>query len=334
MSILKLAALCGILIYGVAATPPADPLPSWNDGAAKQAIMNFVHVTTDPSSPQFVPAEQRLATFDQDGTLWVEHPIYSQFMFVIAEIAAMAPQHPEWKTKEPFKAVLSGDLAAIETFSEKDLVTLLATASSGVSVDAFHASAKAWIAKARDPRWKRHYNELIYQPMLEAMRYLRVNGYKTYIVTGGGQEFVRSYSMDTYGVPVDQVIGTTGETKFVEKNGQTSLMKMAKLQLNNNNAGKAEDIYLFVGRKPQAAFGNTSGDQQMLEYAQSNSGAHLAMLVLHDDATREYAYGPADGLPNTKVGTFSQDLYNYAKANGWLIISMKSDWKRIFPFDP
>ena len=334
MRIIRLVAAFGILLYGLAASPAADPLPSWNDGPAKQAIMNFVHVTTDPSSPQFVPAEQRLATFDQDGTLWVEHPIYTQFVFVLSQIAAMAPQHPAWKTTPPFKAVLERDEAAMAKFTQKDLVTLLATTSTGVSIDAFRASAKAWIAQARDRRWKRHYNELIYQPMLEAMRYLRDNGYKTYIVTGGGQEFVRAFSMETYGVPVDQVIGSTGETKFVEKNGQTTLMKLPKLQLNNDKSGKPEDIYLFIGRKPQAAFGNTAGDQQMLEYAQSSPGAHLEMLVLHDDATREYAYGPANGLPNTKVGTFTQNLYNLAKTNGWVVISMKDDWKRIFPFDP
>ncbi|HTA37903.1 MAG TPA: HAD family hydrolase [Candidatus Acidoferrales bacterium] len=334
MRILRLAAAFGILLYGLAASPAADPLPSWNDGPAKTAIVNFVHVTTDPSSPQFVPAEQRLATFDQDGTLWVEHPIYTQFMFVLSQIAAMAPQHPAWKTTPPFKAVLDRDEAAMVKFTQKDLVTLLATTSTGISMDAFHASAKAWIAQARDRRWKRHYNELIYQPMLEAMRYLRANGYKTYIVTGGGQEFVRAFSMETYGVPVDQVIGSTGETKFVEKNGQTELMKLPKLQLNNDKSGKPEDIYLFIGRKPQAAFGNSTGDQQMLEYAQSSPGAHLEMLVLHDDATREYAYGPAAGLPNTKVGTFTQNLYDYAKANGWIVISMKNDWKRIFSFDP
>jgi phosphoserine phosphatase len=334
MRFLRIIAACGVLLYALAAGPAADPLPSWNDGPAKQAIVNFVHVTTDPSSPQFVPAEQRLATFDQDGTLWVEHPIYTQFVFVLSQIAAMAPQHPSWKTTQPFKAVLDRDETAMVKFTQKDLITLLATASTGISVDAFRASAKAWIAQARDGRWKRHYNELIYAPMLEAMQYLRANGYKTYIVTGGGQEFVRAFSMETYGVPVDQVIGSTGETKFVEKNGQATLMKLPKLQLNNDKSGKPEDIYLFIGRKPQAAFGNTAGDQQMLEYAQSGPGAHLEMLVLHDDSTREYAYGPAGGLPDTKVGTFSQKLYDYALANGWIVISMKKDWKRIFPFDP
>jgi len=333
-AILRLAALCGMLLYGLAASPAADPLPSWNDGAAKQAIINFVHVTTDPSSPQFVPPEQRIATFDQDGTLWVEHPIYSQVEFALARVVALAPQHPQWKTTAPFSDILSGNKAAIAKFTLKDLEAVVAATHSGMSVTDFQAEAKAWMAQARDPRWKKHYNELIYEPMLEVMKYLRDNGYKTYIVTGGGQDFVRAYAKETYGVPSEQVIGSAGDTQFVDGNGKATLMKLPKLLLNNNLSGKPEDIYLFVGKRPQAAFGNTSGDQQMLEWAQSSPGAHLEMLVLHDDGTREYAYGPAAGLPDTKVGTFSQKLYDYAKANGWIVISMKNDWKRIFPFDP
>jgi phosphoglycolate phosphatase-like HAD superfamily hydrolase len=331
MRILKLVAAFGVLIYGLALVPPVDPLPSWNDGAAKQAIMHFVQVTTDPTSAQFVPPDQRLATFDQDGTLWVEHPIYAQVEFALARVVALASTHPQWKSSAPFSAILSGDKAAIAKFTEKDLEAIVVATHTGMSTTDFQAEAKAWIAQARDPRWKKHYNELIYEPMLEVMKYLRANGYKTYIVTGGGQDFVRSYANETYGVPSEQVIGSAGDTKFVDGNGTASLIKLPKLLLNNNLSGKPEDIYLFVGKRPQAAFGNTSGDQQMLEWAQSSPGAHLEMLVLHDDATREYAYGPATGLPDTKVGTFSQKLYDYAKANNWIVISMKNDWNRIFP---
>jgi phosphoglycolate phosphatase-like HAD superfamily hydrolase len=329
----RLAALGMVLVTGMAAAPAADPLPSWNAGPAKRAILDFVRVTTDPSNPQYVPPDLRLATFDQDGTLWVEHPIYAQVEFALARVVALAPQHPQWKTTAPFDAILSGNKAAIAKFTEKDLEAVVAATHTGMPVTDFQAEAKAWMAQARDPRWKKHYNELIYEPMLEVMKYLRDNGYKTYIVTGGGQDFVRSYAMETYGVPTEQVIGSAGDTQFTVTNGKAELVKLPKLLLNNDLSGKPEDIYLFVGRRPQAAFGNTAGDQQMLQWAQSGPGAHLEMLVLHDDATREYAYGPAAGLPDTKVGRFSQKLYDYAKANGWIIVSMKNDWKRIFSFD-
>ena len=333
-ALFQIAAFGAILFGTTAAAPPTDPLPSWNAGPAKQSILDFVRVTTDPSSPQFVKPEDRIATFDQDGTLWVEHPIYTQFIFVLSRVATLAPQHPAWKTTEPFKSVLANDEAAMAKFTKKDLEALLMVTSTGIPVDEFQAAARDWIAKARDSRWKRHFTELIYQPMLEVMQFLRASGYKTYIVTGGGQDFVRAYAMETYGVPPEQVIGSAGSIQFSDKNGKVSMLKLPKLLLYNDKAGKPEDIYLFIGKRPQAAFGNTAGDQQMLEYAQSSPGAHLEMLVLHDDAAREYAYGPAAGLPDSKVGTFSQALYDYAKAHGWTVISMKNDWNRIFPFDP
>ncbi len=322
------------LLTPFAVAQNSDPLPSWNDGASKQAILNFVRATTDASSANFVPPEQRFATFDQDGTTWVEHPIYTQFVFAFERVAAMAPQHPEWKTTEPFKSILAGDKAAMAKFTDKDLETIMLATHTGMTVDQFHDMVKAWLAKARDKRWNRPYTELTYQPMLEVMCYLRANGYKTYIVTGGGQEFVRVYSDRVYGIPPEQVIGTALATEYsYDSAGKPILMRPPKLLLNDNFSGKPEDIYLFTGQHPRAAFGNSTGDQQMLEYAQASTGASLMMLVLHDDARREYAYGPAQGLADSKIGTFTQALYDEAKSKSWLVISMKSDWKQIFAWD-
>jgi phosphoserine phosphatase len=322
-----------LAIAGVQAQNP-EPLPSWNDGAAKQAILNFVKTTTDPSSPAFVPPEQRIATFDQDGTIWVEHPMYTQVVFALDRVATLAPTHPEWKTTQPFQAVLSGDKAAMAKFTMKDLETIVFATHTGMTVEQFNTIVNDWIAKTKNPRWNRTYPELVYQPMLEVMQYLRANGYKTYIVTGGGQAFVRAYAERVYGIPPEQVIGSALETQYTyNKQGQGVLMRSPKPLLNDNFSGKPEDIYLFTGRTPKAAFGNSTGDQQMLEYAQAGGGASLIMLVLHDDAQREYAYGPAQGLPDTKVGTFTQALYDEARSKGWSVISMKNDWKRVFPFE-
>ena len=203
-----------------------------------------------------------------------------------------------------------------------------------MTVDEFRVEVKKWLAAAKDPRWKRPYTELTYLPMQEVMKYLRANGYKTYIVTGGGQDFVRVYAEATYGIPPEQVVGTAATTKYgYGKDGKPVLTKEPKLILNNNNAGKAEGIYLMIGRRPRAAFGNSTGDQQMLEYTKAGDGARLAMLVLHDDAKREYAYGPAGGLPDTKVGTFTQALDDEAKKDGWIVISMKNDWNKVFAFE-
>ena len=311
-----------------------DPLPAWNDGPAKQAIVNFVKVTTDPASPNFVPPGLRIATFDQDGTTWVEHPMYTQFIFAFERVADLAPQHPEWKTTQPFQAVLTGDKAAMAKFTMKDLETIMVATHTGMTVEQFQDIVKDWLAKARDKRWDRPYTDLTYQPMLEAMQYLRGNGYKTYIVTGGGQDFVRVYGEQVYGIPPEQVIGSALAMQYTyNKEGQGILMRPSKMLLNDDFSGKPEDIYLFIGRHSKAAFGNSTGDQQMLEYAQAGGGAPLMMIVLHDDAQREYAYGPAQGLPDTKVGTFTQALYDEAKSKGWFVISMKNDWKRVFAFE-
>jgi phosphoglycolate phosphatase-like HAD superfamily hydrolase len=311
-----------------------DPLPSWNDGPAKQAIVNFLEATMDRSNSKFVAPEDRVATFDQDGTLWVEHPIYTQVVYCLDRVPALVEKKPELKNVEPFKTALSGNREAIAKLTLPDLEKILAATLTGVTVDEFQAEAKKWLASARHPRWQRPYTELVYRPMLEVLNLLRANGYRTYIVTGGGQDFVRVYSEQVYGIPPEQVVGTAGGTKYgIDKQGRPELTKEPRLLLNDNFAGKPEGIHLVIGRRPHAAFGNSTGDQQMLEYATIANGAGLGMLVLHDDAAREYAYGPAEHLPDTKVGTFTQPLYDDAKKRGWSVISMKNDWKRLFPFD-
>ena len=305
-----------MFVAGITVGQQPDPLPSWNDGAAKKAILEFVRVTTDKASDKYVPPEQRIAIFDQDGTLWVEHPIYTQVVYCLDRVPAVVKEKLELKDREPFKTVLSGDREAIAKLSLKELEEILAATLSGMSVDEFQAEVKNWLATAKHPRYKRPYTELTYQPMLEVLKLLRANGYRTFIVTGGGQDFVRVYSEQVYGIPPEQVIGSDGSTKY-----------------GYDKAGKPEGIHLMIGRRPYAAFGNSTGDRQMLEYTTAGEGARLGMLVLHDDAQREYAYGPAEGLPDTKVGTFSQALYDEAKQRGWPVVSMKNDWKRIFPFD-
>jgi phosphoserine phosphatase len=307
-----------------------DPLPSWNDGAAKKAILDFITTTTDRMSSKFVPEPERIATFDQDGTLWVEHPMYSQVVYCFDRVPAAVKAKPELANVEPFKTVLSGNREAIAKLPMLDLFKILAATLTGMSVDQFEAETNHWLETARDPRWKRAYTELTYVPMNEVLTLMRSQGYKTYIVTGGGQDFVRQYSEKTYGIPPEQVVGTAGGTKYgYDKNGRPFLTKEPRLLLNDNHAGKPEGIHLMIGRRPYAAFGNSTGDQQMLEYTTAGNGERLAMLLLHDDAEREYAYGPAQGLPETKVGTFTQALYDEAKSKGWTIISMKNDWKRV-----
>jgi phosphoglycolate phosphatase-like HAD superfamily hydrolase len=316
------------------AQTPGNALPSWNDGPAKQAILDFLRDTTDPSSKNFVPPEDRIATFDQDGTLWVEQPLYSQLMYCLERVPDVVKAKPELAKVAPFKTVLSGDLAEIAKLSLHDFEEIAAVTLSGMSVDVFAEEVKKWAETAKDRRWKRPYIDLTYLPMQEVLKFFRANGYRTYIVTGGGQDFVRVYSEQVYGIPPEQVVGSAGAVEFsYGPNGKPVLTKLPKLLLNDNDAGKAENIHLMIGRRPHAAFGNSTGDQQMLEYTKAGGGARLAMLVLHDDEKREYAYGPAEGLRDSKVGTFTQALYDEAKDDGWTVISMKNDWKRIFAFE-
>jgi phosphoglycolate phosphatase-like HAD superfamily hydrolase len=309
-----------------------DPLASWRDGPAKQAILTFVNDTTS-QGPKFVPPEDRIATFDQDGTLWVERPLYTQVIYCLDRVPKAVKANPTLAKERPFKTVLSGDREAIAKLSTEDLLKILAATLTGMDVEAFRDDVVEWIGRARDPRWRRLYTELVYQPQIELLGFLRANGFKTYIVTGGGQDFVRAYSDSVYGLPIERVVGTAGGVHYVYgPTGKPELIKEPKLLLNDNNAGKPQGIHLMIGRRPRFAFGNSTGDREMCEYTTAGEGARLAMLVLHDDADREYAYGPAQGLPATRVGIFTQALHDEAKAKGWTVVSMKNDWNRVFAF--
>jgi hypothetical protein len=322
-----------LILAGTWAKAQTDPLPSWNDGLAKESIIGFVAEVTKEGGPNYVPPEDRIATFDQDGTTWVSHPLYTQAVFALDRIRELAPKHPEWKHEEPFKSVIAGDREAMAKFGESDWENIIAATHTGMSTQDFLGIVKKWLSTAKDPRWHRPYTELVYQPMIEVMDYLRVNGFRTYIVTGGGQEFVRVYSNGVYGIPPERVVGSSVLTKYEYRDGKPLLLREPKVFFIDDHSGKAIGINLFIGKRPYAAFGNSTGDREMLEWTQAGGGARLMMLVYHDDAVREYAYGPAGGLPDTSVGTFSQALMDEAKKNGWVIISMKHDWKHIFKFE-
>jgi phosphoglycolate phosphatase-like HAD superfamily hydrolase len=317
------------LLASALAAAPADPLPSWNDGPAKRAALDFVATATDPAHPNFVPTERRLCTFDNDGTLWVEQPIYTQVEFARERVEALVPEHPEWRTREPYRTLLTGDRAAMARFSNADFERVIAEVHSGMTVATFETVVRDWLAKARHPRFKRPYTELIYQPMLELMRHLRAHGFKTYIVTGGATDFVRAFAAATYDVPPEQVVGSAGLTRYgYGPGGEPRLVKLPDIFLVDNGPGKVEGINLVIGRRPCAAFGNSDGDRQMLEWAGAGPARPLMMLVHHDDARREYAYGA-----DSAVGTFSVSLMEEARRRGWVVISMKNDWKRIFSFE-
>jgi phosphoglycolate phosphatase-like HAD superfamily hydrolase len=324
----RFAFLALALVYAQARAQ-TDPLPSWNDGAAKQAIVAFVRDTTTQGSAQFVDPVARIATFDQDGTTWVEQPLYGQVMFAFHQVGVMAAKEPKLKDIEPFKTILSGDREAIAKLSLPELEKVLAVTHTGMTVEAFQKDVQEWITTAQHPRFHHLYTELVYQPMIEVMQFLRSNGYKTYIVTGGGQDFVRVYSERVYGVPREQVVGSTSDTSFgYDADGKSQLTKVPQGVRVDDKSGKPIGIHLMIGRRPTAAFGNSSGDQEMLEYAQDGGGARLMMLVHHDDAAREYAYGP-----ESKIGTFPDTLMSEAKQRGWVVISMKNDWKHVFAWD-
>lgn len=326
-------ALCAAVLCVEPVHAQTGPLASWNDGPARQAIVDFVKKTTTQGAPGFLPPEDRIATFDNDGTLWPSHPIYTQLAFAVDRVKSLAPEHPEWKTKQPFKAVLDNDLETLAAAGEKGLVELVMASHAGMSTAEFEAIVTDWLAKARHPRFKRPYTELAYQPMLEVLTYLRANGFKTYIVSGGGVEFMRPMTQAVYGIPPEQVVGSTIKTKYEVRDGKPVLMRLPETDFIDDKVGKPVGINKFIGKRPIAAFGNSAGDREMLEWTATGSGARLMMLVYHDDAKREYAYGPAGGLPDTKIGRFPQSLMDEAKTRGWNVISMKNDWKVIFPFE-
>ena len=329
--IVPAAALLAAVAFSTTITRAADPLPSWNDGPAKQSIITFVEKVTKHGSPDFVPVPERIAVYDNDGTLWSEQPVPVQFYFVADRVKALAPQHPEWKTKEPFASLLRGDVKAALEGGDHGLMELFMATHTGMTTDEFAQMVKDWIATAKHPETGKRFIDMTYQPMLEVLAYLRANGFKNFIVSGGGIEFMRPWAEQAYGIPPEQVIGSSMKTKFELRDGQPVLVRLPQLNFNDDKADKPVGINQHIGRRPIAAFGNSVGDQQMLEYAQSGPGARFELLVLHDDAAREFAYGPARGLPDVKYGFFTPALEEHAKKDGWTVVSMKDDWKTVFP---
>ena len=334
----KLSRLAALTLYVlllavVGAYAQNDQLPSWNDGKTKQSIVAFVEKVTKAGWPDFVPVAERIATFDNDGTLWCEQPVPVQLYFALDRVKALAPQHPEWKTKEPFASLLKGDLKTALAGGDHAILDLFMATHTGMTTVEFEKIVKDWIATAKHPKTDKLYTEMVYQPMLELLTYLRANGFKNFIVSGGGIEFMRPWTEQVYGIPPEQVIGSSIKTKFEMRDGKPVLVRLPELIFNDDQADKPVGISQHIGRRPIAAFGNSRGDKEMLEYTQGGSGARFMLLVLHDDATREYAYGPALGLPNPKLGAFTQALYDQAKQDGWTVVSMKNDWKQVFPFE-
>jgi phosphoglycolate phosphatase-like HAD superfamily hydrolase len=308
--------------------PTSDPLPSWNDGAAKKSITDFVDRVTAQGSTDFVPAAERIATFDNDGTLWTEQPIYFQIEFALDRVSAMAPQHPEWRTTEPFKAAIDSDLHAVAATGTKGLFEIIAASQAGLTTEEYAKEVLVWIATARHPRFHRPYTDLVYQPMLELLSYLRTNGFKAFIVSGGGSEFMRPWTEKVYGIPPEQVVGSSGGMQFeMRADDRPILMNLAKIDFIDDGPGKPVGIDRFIGRRPIFAFGNSDGDQQMLEWTAAGNGARFMGIVHHTDAEREYAYDR-----QSLVGKLDKAL-DEGVARGWTIVDMKNDWKVIYPFE-
>ncbi|WP_441229628.1 HAD family hydrolase [Tardiphaga sp. 215_C5_N2_1] len=322
-----LALLFALSVIDLAAAQPStDPLQSWNDGAVKKSITDFVSRVTTEGGPDFVPVAERIATFDNDGTLWSEQPAYFQAAFAIDRVKAMAPQHPEWKKQQPFKALLDGDMKALAASGQRGMLQIVAAAHSGMTTDEFSKSVVEWISTARHPRFGRPYTQLVYQPMLELLAYLRANGFKTFVVSGGGVEFMRPWMEKVYGIPPEQVIGSSGVVKFeMGADGKPSLRKTPKIEFVDDNQGKPVGINRFIGRRPIFAFGNSDGDLQMLNWTAAGKGARFMGIVHHTDAEREYAYDR-----QSKVGKLDKAL-DEGVAKGWTVVNMKQDWKTVFP---
>ena len=305
----------------------ADPLPSWNDTGSKKAIVAFVEKVTQEGSPDFVPVAERIATFDNDGTLWAEQPLYFQLFFALDRVKALAPQHPEWKTQEPFASLLKGDVKGALKGGEPAIAQIVMATHAGMTTEEFEKFVEDWIATAKHPVTKRPYTEMVYQPMLELVAFLRANGFKTYIVSGGGVEFMRPWTEKVYGIPPEQVIGSSAKLKFELRNGKPVLVKLPEINFIDDKAGKPVGIQQYIGRRPIAAFGNSDGDLQMLQWTTSGTGPRFGLIVHHTDAEREWAYDR-----NSSVGKLDKAL-DEAKASGWTVVDMKNDWKIIYPFD-
>jgi phosphoglycolate phosphatase-like HAD superfamily hydrolase len=301
-----------------------DPLPSWNDGPNKQAILDFVAAVTKEGGEHFVPVEDRVATFDNDGTLWCEQPLYNQAVFAVDRIRALAPDHPEWQAQQPFQAILTNDRDALANLSKQDIAAVVTSTHAGMTTDEFALTVRDWIATANHPRFDQLYTECVYQPMVELLDYLRANGFQTWIVSGGGVDFMRVFAEAVYGIPPAQVIGSSGKVRFEPRDGQPVFVKLPELSSYDDKEGKPENIHLHVGRSPILAFGNSDGDQAMLEYTDSGDGSRLMLIVHHDDAEREYAYDR-----DSSIGKLDT-AWDEATEKGWLVVSMKDDWTQIF----
>lgn len=326
---LTLLACAFAIVPQFRALAQTDPLPAWNDGAVKKSITGFVAKVTAQGSADFVPPAERIAVFDNDGTLWCEQPFYSQLAFTFDRVKAMAPQHPEWKTTQPFQALLAKDMKAFAATGQKGLLQIVAATHTGMTTDEFTGYVLDWTKSARHPRFNRPYTELVYQPMVELLAYLRANGFKTFIVSGGGVEFMRPWVEKAYGIPPEQVVGSSGVVKFqAGADGKPVLMKLAKIEFIDDGPGKPVGINRFIGRRPILAFGNSDGDLQMLQWTMAGSGARFAGIVHHTDAAREYAYDRP-----SKIGQLDK-AWDEAKAKGWTLVDMKQDWKKVFAFEP
>lgn len=324
----KLTSLALVLLLGVSvATAADDPLPSWNDTEPKKAIIAFVEKVTKEGSPDFVPVPERIAVFDNDGTLWAEQPMYFQLAFALDRVKVLAPQRPEWKDKEPFASLLKGDVKSALAGGEKALMEIVMATHAGMSTDEFEKIVRDWLATSKHPKTGRPYNEMIYQPMVELLRYLRANGFKTYIVSGGGVEFMRPWVEKAYGIPPEQVVGSTIKTKFEMRDGKPVIMRLPEVDFIDDKEGKPVAINKFIGRRPILAFGNSDGDLQMLQWTAAGSGARFMGIVHHTDGARETAYDR-----ESHIGRLDKAL-DEAKAKGWTVVSMKDDWKRVFLFE-
>jgi hypothetical protein len=324
----KIASIVALALSASCATAQiADPLPSWNDGAAKTAIETFVAKVTTPGSPDFVPVPERIATFDNDGTLWCEKPLPVQLYFALDRVKTLAPSHPEWKTNEPFASILKGDLKGAMDGGDHALLELLMATHAGMTTEEFEKIVKDWIATAKHPKYKQPFTACIYEPMLELVTYLRANGFKTFIVSGGGIEFMRAWTEPVYGIPPEQVVGSSIKTQFEMRDGVPVLVRLPEVNFIDDKAGKPVGILQHIGRRPICAFGNSDGDLEMLQYTGAGSGARFCLYVHHDDAVREYAYDRKDRLAKLDKGL------DWAAKKGWTVVSMKNDWKQIFPWE-
>ncbi|MGA9586248.1 MAG: HAD family hydrolase [Terracidiphilus sp.] len=324
-SICVVTIFCGLAPLTSAIAHAADALPSWQEGKVKQSIVDFVAAVTTPGSPGFVAPVDRIAVFDNDGTLWAEQPMYFQLLFALDRIKVLAPQHPEWKTREPFASLLKGNVKGALAGGEPAIMQILATTHSGMTTDEFDQIVRDWLATAKHPKTGRLYTEMVYQPMLELLAYLRANGFKTFIVSGGGADFMRVFSERVYGIPPEQVVGSTGKLKFELRDGKPVLVKLAAIELVDDGPGKPVGIHQFIAQRPIAAFGNSDGDLQMLQWTAAGAGKTFCLYVHHDDAVREWAYDR-----NSSIGRLDKGL-DQAQTHGWTVVSMKDDWKTIFP---